>query len=305
VKDPQRLSDRADLPDDLQHALRGLGRNAPPADAVARIQRSLNALSVPPGPGGGSMIASSGFRAVALKATVVAVGSAAAVLFAVALRLSSPAAHSGQSDSTPPVAAAEERVQLAEAVSTPAAEETDPLQPPAVGHAETTQATHHRRSLRERAPQRRAPREPGSGAVSAATSHDVPSGLAGNAEPDPAQGASTVAAASDAHATEAQALDAHVAAAESLRALAKAPAPEDEASLLYRAKKLARTDRSAALRMLDQHATHFPKGTLVEEREVLAIDLLRGLGRKPEAEQRAAEFLQHFPASSYRRAVAR
>jgi hypothetical protein len=83
------------------------------------------------------------------------------------------------------------------------------------------------------------------------------------------------------------------------------PAPEDEASLLYRAKQATRLDRQAAFRMLALHAEYFPNGALVEEREVLAIDLLRRMGRAAEAKERAARFLERFPASNYRNAVER
>jgi hypothetical protein len=85
----------------------------------------------------------------------------------------------------------------------------------------------------------------------------------------------------------------------------RAPAPEDEASLMYRAKQAARSGRSAALQMLELHRLHFPHGALAEEREVLAIDVLRRLGRNAEASLRVARFLEHYPHSNYRSSLQR
>jgi hypothetical protein len=83
------------------------------------------------------------------------------------------------------------------------------------------------------------------------------------------------------------------------------PEPEDEASLLYRAKRPGRTDPATALRMIESHAVHFPNGAYVEEREVLAIELHRRLGHDEEAKRRAARFLERYPKSVYRNSVAR
>jgi hypothetical protein len=83
------------------------------------------------------------------------------------------------------------------------------------------------------------------------------------------------------------------------------PVPEDEASLVYRAKRLARTDHAAAWDLIEAHAKHFPDGALAPEREVLAIDLLGRMGREQEAKQRLARFMVRFPESGYRNIVTR
>jgi hypothetical protein len=73
----------------------------------------------------------------------------------------------------------------------------------------------------------------------------------------------------------------------------------DEVSLLQQARRRAGSDPQAALRFLDEHKQRFPQGTLSPEREVLAIELLRGLSRNKEAELRAGAFQRDFPGSVY------
>jgi hypothetical protein len=50
---------------------------------------------------------------------------------------------------------------------------------------------------------------------------------------------------------------------------------------------------------LDEHVRRFPHGVLVEEREVLAIDVLRTLGKREDARARLAAFAKRFPTSVY------
>jgi hypothetical protein len=282
VKDPQRLGDQADLPDALYEALRGLRQDAPPADAVARIQRTLSSLPVPPVPpvptrpgGAESIAAKSGSSASAFKAAALAVGAlAAAVVATIAMRAPLPAARERELPATAALPLPAAPVASGKA---PALEPLQQSLPPAAAPPEP------RAVQRRREPQKRSLRD----TVPAETTHA--------ALPTPEiRGAATLA---DAPTGEP--------APQARAAAEQPPAPEDEASLLYRAKKAARTDHRAALHMLEQHATHFPHGTLVEEREVLAIDLLRRMGREPEAKQRSAQFLRQFPQSSYRSAITR
>jgi hypothetical protein len=273
MKDPQRLSDQTDLPDALREALRGLGQSAPPADAVARIQRSLNTLSVPPGPEGGALLAKRFWSSGAIKAAALTVGAVTAALVAtVAMRAPEP---------LPPPPPAELPAVVSPSLPLTAAEDSapSPADEPVAAPAPATRVRVQRR--REPAPQNPSSRvvmpAPAGDGVSAQVTASV-----GTAEPTPV---------AEPHAREEH--------------KPQLPAPEDEAGLLYRAKKAARTDRRAALQMLDQHAAHFPNGSLVEEREVLAIDLLRRMGREAEAKQRSAQFIRHFPHSSYRSALPR
>jgi hypothetical protein len=91
-----------------------------------------------------------------------------------------------------------------------------------------------------------------------------------------------------------------------------APEPESNAQreqseiqLLFDARLKAKSDPSAALRLLDEHAARFATGLLTPEREVLAIEVLRKLGRTGEAERRLLAFRERYPASLHLRRLDR
>jgi hypothetical protein len=77
-----------------------------------------------------------------------------------------------------------------------------------------------------------------------------------------------------------------------------------ELALLDRARTRMAADPGDALRALDEHRARYPRGTFVQEREVLAIEALVHLVRRPEAESRAAAFANEFPDSAHRRRIA-
>ena len=79
---------------------------------------------------------------------------------------------------------------------------------------------------------------------------------------------------------------------------------ESELTLLDRARTQMATDAAAAMRALDAHLALYPSGRFAQEREVLAIEALVRLGRRPEAETRAAAFDRAFPTSAHRRRIA-
>ena len=58
-----------------------------------------------------------------------------------------------------------------------------------------------------------------------------------------------------------------------------------------------RTDPERALRLVTEHEARFAGGSLVPEREVLAIEALRSLGRTQEAETRLQRFQARYPNS--------
>ncbi len=66
---------------------------------------------------------------------------------------------------------------------------------------------------------------------------------------------------------------------------------------------LARGDREAALDATRRHLNSFRHGRLTEERELIAIQALSGLGRREEARERGARFLQAYPRSMFAAAV--
>jgi len=79
------------------------------------------------------------------------------------------------------------------------------------------------------------------------------------------------------------------------------PAQLSEAELLEQARSAAKSDPARALARANEHAARFPHGVLVQEREVLAIQALRQLGRTAEADKRAAAFAKAFPGSAFQR----
>jgi TolA-binding protein len=81
------------------------------------------------------------------------------------------------------------------------------------------------------------------------------------------------------------------------------PAPAREADLLLSARMALRTNPSGALDLLDQHVARFPNGMLTPEREVLAIEALRKLGRRADADQRLQRFRAQYPDSPHLRAL--
>jgi hypothetical protein len=72
-----------------------------------------------------------------------------------------------------------------------------------------------------------------------------------------------------------------------------------EGALLLRARQELSSDPSDALALTQEHARRFPSGTLVQEREVLAIEALARLGRSPEARRRLDAFRARFPQSPH------
>ncbi len=75
----------------------------------------------------------------------------------------------------------------------------------------------------------------------------------------------------------------------------------DEARLLERARAALATDPNRALEVANAHQQLYPAGQMSAERELIAVDALLRLGRRSEAEQRAAPRLRQFPNSLYAR----
>ncbi len=79
---------------------------------------------------------------------------------------------------------------------------------------------------------------------------------------------------------------------------------EPEVDFLRRAQAALATSPSEALKMADDHSSLYPRGILVQEREVIAIDALTRLGRRAEAVARANAFRAAFPKSAHLSRVA-
>lgn len=77
----------------------------------------------------------------------------------------------------------------------------------------------------------------------------------------------------------------------------------DEFAVLARAQAALANNPGSALALTSDLERNFPNGTLVQEREVVAIDALLRLGRRAEASARATRFHQEFPTSVHGRRV--
>ena len=71
----------------------------------------------------------------------------------------------------------------------------------------------------------------------------------------------------------------------------------DEAALLARAQAALATQPEMALALSREHQRRFPRGALAEEREVIAIEALKRLGRTGAAHARAQEFERRYRGS--------
>lgn len=80
-------------------------------------------------------------------------------------------------------------------------------------------------------------------------------------------------------------------------AKADAPPPVSEAGLLLQARQALKRDPARALSLATQHQALFASGRLSPEREVLAIEALRKLGRTREADERLRKFEAQYPGS--------
>ena len=87
------------------------------------------------------------------------------------------------------------------------------------------------------------------------------------------------------------------------------PAPvaetPSESDLMAPAQRALRSDAARTLQLVEQHASIYPHGALVQEREVLRVESLVRLGRIEEAQARAEAFRAAFPASAYLRRIDR
>ncbi|HJL15830.1 MAG TPA: hypothetical protein RMH99_09250, partial [Sandaracinaceae bacterium LLY-WYZ-13_1] len=72
-----------------------------------------------------------------------------------------------------------------------------------------------------------------------------------------------------------------------------------EARLLEEARRLLAIDPGRALARTDAHAREHPGGQLAAEREVIAIDALRRLGRRGPARRRARRLIERAPHGIY------
>jgi hypothetical protein len=76
---------------------------------------------------------------------------------------------------------------------------------------------------------------------------------------------------------------------------------ESEAAFLERARATLATSPARALALANLHRSRYPSGVLAQEREVIAIEALKRLGRGDEAARRSGDFSNRYPGSAYGR----
>lgn len=76
-----------------------------------------------------------------------------------------------------------------------------------------------------------------------------------------------------------------------------------EVALLRDARLALGGNPAEALALAEQHRVQFPRGAMVQERELIAISALARLGRHAAVLARAAQFERDFPNSPYRKQV--
>ena len=76
-------------------------------------------------------------------------------------------------------------------------------------------------------------------------------------------------------------------------------AVETEVELLKRAQRALGPDPGLALALTGTHVARFPRAELDQEREMIAIDALRRLGRDEEARRRGEAFRARYPRSAH------
>lgn len=128
----------------------------------------------------------------------------------------------------------------------------------------------------------------------------VPSQQAASASSGPRRSARGASASTQQVVESAEPAPAATAAAEPAGGALESALPA-EAKLLQTARSFLGDSPALALELSERHQREYPNGQLGAEREFIAIAALLGLGRRQEAEQRAAPALSRAPDSLYAR----
>jgi hypothetical protein len=86
---------------------------------------------------------------------------------------------------------------------------------------------------------------------------------------------------------------------EAVEPMSAPAAPSPEGALLLRARRELASNPATALELTGEDGRRFPDGALTPEREVLAIEALKRLGRLPEARARLAALHARYPQSPH------
>ncbi|MEP7123195.1 MAG: hypothetical protein ABJE95_19865 [Byssovorax sp.] len=266
LDDPARLFDaRSNTTDGVRAVLRSGQRGLPDPDQLARLAARLPLGPLPP-PSGSPPTGSPPLAPVRLLAPIAAPSVLPGVIVGAALGLAVVAGWAWR-----------------DAASTPASNFTAPS-------SATNLAAPIAAPRSADSPVAIVPIEPADPARPKAAASSAPrSGMLAGASVEPPQG------------------DAPSATDSSAPSLAGSPSgpsaaldDETEVHLLQRAQTALAANPASALALTADHARRFPGGALGQESEFIAVTALVALGRKPEAQARAASLLERFPGSAYR-----
>lgn len=273
--DPLRLKSSSAAPPELARALRALGKSDRDAARLARVADKLGALldAPPPAPVSGlrKLLGSK------LGIAGIVAGFAGLGLLAYELATSQP-------EPNAPAPAVVEPAPLP-----PAAVSPEPPPPPAAASPREPVAPAGNNGRRARRPART------SGYAPAASAAAAPESTPATA-PHPAPASDATAAPRPTPTPTA-----HEEEPAEPEPATQQVAQRSELQLLFEARNVLPQQPAAALRLLDEHAARFGKGQLAPEREVLAIEALRKLGRDAEARQRLERFKAQYPRSIHLR----
>ncbi|MDD9967188.1 MAG: hypothetical protein OXR73_13225 [Myxococcales bacterium] len=339
IKDPERLKATGQTPENLARALRALGRDSQDTARVARVADRLATTGVPPAAPAGGSWASRVRPSLTAKGMGVGLGLGLLALGAIGhmLMRDRPATVDATVDQQPrqagdslPSAPSETpavapvpptgSTDLPSALRTheQGAVPTTRVSTPAAGVVPNAHRGGGNRTERpsespiSRARKKRATRGPAANRVrvgptarGAAPSRVPPQK---QIETTPARTQEPATSGESAMADRRQEPSARAQVPEPDGAAPPPPAhparPRDqgpsEVALLREARRLASGEPEAALRLLREHSTRFSNGILVPERELLAIEVLRRLGRTREAQRRMRRFETRYPQSIHR-----
>jgi hypothetical protein len=274
--DPRPLKSSGETPAELASALRAMGRDRDAARLARVAERLAASIAATPAQSWVTRLSRTqiGLAGVALAALVAFV-----LGYALVAERGTP---TGGKPAAPSVASP--------------AQPQEPAPAPLIEPIETsppTAATPKRQPARASRPAPRSHAQAPAAAPSAEASAAEASGSATAVEPAPATD----------HAAPAQP-EAEPRPKREPAAVAAVAQPS-EVTLLQQARSAASQQPTAALRLLEQHAERFPDGLLTPEREVLAIEVLRALGRTEEAAQRLQRFEVRYPKSIHLRRLQR
>jgi hypothetical protein len=290
---PRRLRQGADTPESLQRALTALRKGVDDSARLERVGQKMEAVfgshpSPPSQPSAAHLSASRGIfgqKLSTFKLIIGGLGLLAPLLFFQLMDDVTTVPSTDREGSRLPSAAP----QIAEKV------EPNPAAPPVAD----TVAVHEAAA--------------GAAAVTPNAKRSARTGHAAATRPRRSRERASVeapAAEEPTLAAKTEVIDApHTAAASEPAAAAPVPHPQpkpaaaqeaprvSEAELLLKARQALKREPELALRLASEHQAQYAKGRLTPEREVLAIEALRNLGRKAEADERLHKFEARYPES--------